>query len=152
MGTPNTSAIAAGIAALLEGLTYQDAPLYTLVKVGAVQDPTDVIRYAAITMESRKTERFDSGWKVNSTPVLLVESGVDMTDATLAENTVMDIGDMLTSLFVARLSLGGVPGVYVTLVDQDDKAMYKLYPNGRIYRVHQCYVKAIQQYNVVVTG
>src|SRR5258708_39692906 len=41
--------------------------LYDTVKLSTVQDPTDVGNYAALSFQTRKTERFASGWKVNST-------------------------------------------------------------------------------------
>lgn len=128
-------------------------PLYTLAQIGAVQDPTDVVTYAAITMVTRKTERFTVGWKVNSKPVLQIETGIDTTSAAMPalEGQIMDIADLLTGLFVARYALNSAPGVYVTLVDRDDQVVYKVYPGGRIYRCHLCYVMPVDQYNVVPT-
>lgn len=126
-------------------------PLYTLAQIGAVQDPTDVVTYAAVTLTTRKTERFTVGWKVNSKPVLQIESGIDTTSAAMpvVEGQIMDISDLLTGLFVTRYAINGAPGVYVDLVDTDDRAVYKVYPGGRIYRCHLCFVVPVDQYNVV---
>jgi hypothetical protein len=49
---------------------------------------------------------------------------------------------------VRNITLGAVPGVYVTLFDMQDAALYKEFPNGRVYRLGWVFVKAVQQYNV----
>lgn len=146
----NSTAIGQGIVSILQGLQYNGAPMYNLVKFGAVQDPTDVIRYASITRKDRITKRFDSGWKVNSTPVFEIETGVDMTDTTQAETQANDIADALTAYFLSHISLVNVQGVYVTLTNMNDQMAYKAYPSGRVYRVSLVYVEAVQQYNVQV--
>lgn len=131
--------------------------LLNLTKLGEVQDPTDVVPFASVTGLSRKTERFSSGWKVNSKPVFQIESGADLgiptapVSSSAAEALLFNIADTLIGYFVAHIALGGVPGVYVTLVDMDDRWGYKQYFNGRIYRVHRCFVHAVQQYNVLVS-
>lgn len=130
-------------------------PVYHTLKLGAMQDPTDIAVYASVSLLHRKTERFaGSGYKVNSLPVLEIETGLDMTNADMSvvEAKLMDIADALTSLFVERFEIAQAQGVYVNLVDQDDEALYKEYPNGRVYRVHLCYVQPIQQYNVTPTA
>lgn len=130
--------------------------LYQLAKLGAMQDPTDVSPYAAVTGRKRKTARFDSGWKVNSVPVFVIETGADLgtptapVSSTNVEQYILNAADILTGFFVAHITLGSVPGVYVTLVDMDDEFHYNRYPNGHIYRTHYCFVQAIQQFNVLV--
>lgn len=130
--------------------------LYQLAKLGAMQDPTDVSPYVAVTGRRRKTARFDSGWKVNSTPVFAIESGADLgtpaapVNSTAVETYILNVADILTGFFVAHITLGNAQGVYVTLVDMDDEFHYNQYPNGHIYRTHFCYVQAIQQFNVLV--
>jgi hypothetical protein len=124
--------------------------LYNMVKLGEVQDGTDLTTYASVTFQSRNTRRFDSGWQINSTPVFQIETAADQTDSTVAETTVMQAADNLTSLFASRYQLN-TAGVYVTLLDQDDRAAYRVFPNGRIYRISLIYVKCINQYTVTLT-
>ena len=130
--------------------------LYALSKLGEVQDPTDSVPFASVFGQRRATKRFDSGWKVNSTPIFAIESGADLgtqqapIGSSVAEALILNIADILTGFFVAHIALGGVQGVYVTLVDADDTFSYKQFYNGRVYRIHRCFVKAVQQYNVLV--
>jgi hypothetical protein len=121
---------------------------YTLAKLGAVVDQTDLMPYAAVTFVSGKTERFVSGWKINSTPRWKIESGFDQTNSTTAELQLCAARDLLLPFFMRNISLGSVPGVYVTLLDADDAALYKEFPNGRVYRLGWIFVKSVQQYNV----
>jgi hypothetical protein len=130
----------------------EGSPLYTLVKVGAVTDPTDVIAFCAITFDEAKTTRYSSGWRVDDRPVFLIESGFDMTDATAAEQSLMTARDVLIPIYLASVSLNATPGVYITLLPQPDKAAYKVYPQGRIYRVHHLMVQAAAQYNIAVAA
>lgn len=139
--------------------TWQIAtPLYSLIKIGEMQDPTDVAVYASIVFMRRKTERLTggAGWRVNSKPLFAIETGFDTTgaDMTVIENNLMDVADQLTGLFVERFQIGGTaPGVYTDLVeDADDEGAFREFPNGRTYRVHECYVQPIQQYNVLPTS
>ena len=130
--------------------------LYALSKLGEVQDPTESVPFASVYARRRSTKRFDSGWKINSTPIFVIESGADLgtqqapISSSAAEALILNIADVLTGFFVAHIALGGVAGVYVTLVDADDEFGYKQFYNGRTYRLHRCYVKAVQQYNVLV--
>ncbi len=128
------------------------APLYTLVKVGAVTDPTDVVAFCAITFDQGATKRYASGWRVDDRPVFLIESGFDMSDSTIAEQAVMTARDVLIPIYLAQISLNATPGVYITLLPQPDKAAYKVYPQGRIYRVHHLMVQAAAQYNIAVAA
>lgn len=130
--------------------------LVQLAKLGAMQDPTDVAPYISVSGRRRKLARFSSGWKVNSTPVFVIETGADLgtpqspVNSTAVEQYILNAADTLTGFFVAHITLGNVPGVYVTLVDMDDDFGYSQFMNGRIYRTHHCYVQAIQQFNVLV--
>ncbi len=128
------------------------APLYTLAKVGAVTDPTDVTAFCAVTFDEAKTTRYSSGWRVDDRPVFLIESGFDMTDATQAEQSLMTCRDVLIPIYLAQITLSDTPGVYITLLEQPDKALYKAYPQGRIYRVHHLLVRAAVQYNIQVAA
>lgn len=165
MAGPSTKAIGQALVLYLQSIQYNAAPLYTLAKFGSVTDPTDVTNYVSVTFEEGYTRRYtNTGWKMDDAPVFLIESGFPYssptatTDSTTAENLLTDARDLLIPLFAATVSLGGSPnpggpvvGMYdVTLSDMPDKAAYKLMPNGAIYRVHQLFVKARQQYNVVV--
>ena len=127
--------------------------LYNYVHLGEIQDPTDIANYAAVTWKSRKLTRFDAGWKLNSEPVFQIESGFDLTgaDTSKIEPAIMNVADTLAFLFAHRYTLNGVPGVYVTMIDQDDQSTFKIYPAGRIYRAALNYCKAIQQVNVQIT-
>jgi len=131
--------------------TIGQGPLfYSFVKLGAVQDPTDITTYAAVTLLKRKTERYDSGWQVHSKPIFQVETGANMqSDSTSSEQIIMKASDLLSFLLVHRYQLNAAPGVYITLTDMDDSAGYKEYINtGRIYRIVLCYFECVQQYQV----
>jgi hypothetical protein len=138
--------------------TWQIAtPVYSLIKIGEMQDPTDVATYASIVFMRRKTERLTggTGWRVNSKPIFAIESGFDTTgaDMTVVENTLMDVADQLTGLFVEHFQIGNASGVYTNLVeDADDEGAFREFPNGRTYRVHECYIQPVQQYNVTPTS
>jgi hypothetical protein len=138
------------------GLTGQSwtvgsgALTYTLVKVGAVTDPTDVTTYCSITFDKGKTERKAVGWRVKAHSTFLIESGFDMSDANAAETALMTTRDVLLPVYAAQISLNSTPGVYLTLLDTDDEAKYKMYPNGRIYRVHHLLIAAAHEYNITV--
>lgn len=123
---------------------------YSLVKVGAVTDPTDVTTYCAITFEKGKTDRKAVGWRVKAHSAFLIESGFDMSDANAAETALMTTRDVLLPVYASQISLNSTPGVYLTLLDTDDEAKYKAYPNGRIYRVHLLTVAAAHEYNLTV--
>lgn len=125
--------------------------VYSLVKVGAVTDPTDVTTYCAITFEDGMTDRKAVGWRVKAHSAFLIESGFDMSDATLAEQNLMNVRDVLLPVYAAQISLNSTPGVYLTLLDKADEAKYKVYPNGRIYRVHLLQVSAAHEYNITVS-
>lgn len=165
MAGPSTKAIGQALVLYLQSIQYNSAPLYTLAKWGSIIDPTDVVNYVSVTFEEGYTRRYtNTGWKMDDAPIFLIESGFPYSgpavtaDSTTTENLLTDARDLLIPLFAATVSLGGTPnvggpvaGVYdVTLSDMPDKALYKLYPNGSIYRVHQLFVKAHQQYNVTV--
>lgn len=149
---PDTNAIATSLKTFLQAVQYNSAPLYSLVKIGSVTDPTDVVTYASITFDKGMTERYASGWRIDDRPVFLIESGMSMDDSTAAETLLMGIRDLLIPLFLSQVSLNSTPGVYMTLLEQEDRALYKAYPNGRIYRVHHLFVKVAAQYNVTVSG
>jgi hypothetical protein len=124
---------------------------YSLVKVGAVTDPTDVTTYCSITFENGMTDRKAVGWRVKAHTAFLIESGFDMSDATLAEQNLLSTRDVLLPVYAAQISLNSTPGVYLTLLDKADAAKYKAYPNGRIYRVHLLQVAAAHEYNITVS-
>jgi hypothetical protein len=147
----NTNAIADGIVTLLQTLQYQSANLYNLVKKGSMQDPTDNLNYAAVTFAEGLAKHYASGGKIDDQPIFQIESGFPYTDATAAETLLLNARDIVLNLFLSRVYLGSVPGVYLALVgEQSDRGQYKVYPNGNIYRVHQAYVKAFQMYNVTI--
>lgn len=123
---------------------------YTLVKVGAVIDPTDITTFCAITFAQGMTDRKAVGWRVKAHSAFLIESGFDMSDANTAETALMTTRDVLLPVYAAQISLNSTPGVYLTLLDQADKSAYKAYPNGRIYRVHHLLVSAAHEYNITV--
>lgn len=154
MGQGNTKAIGQAIATFLQGVQYNNAPLYSIAKLGTVTDPTDVAIYGAVTFQQGMTKRYTNvGWKIDDTPGWLIESGIDQTngDTSVIEEQLMDIRDLLIATFAASVSLNSTGQVYdVTLYDVPDKAAFKVYPNGRIYRVHQLMVKAHQQFNVTL--
>lgn len=138
------------------GLTGQSwtvgsgALTYTLVKVGAVTDPTDVVTYCSVLFEKGKTDRKAVGWRVKAHSSFIIESGFDMTDGNAAEVALMTTRDVLLPVYAAQISLNSTPGVYLTLLDQEDEAMFKAYPNGRIYRVHRLIVEAAHEYNITI--
>lgn len=155
MGQGNTKAIGQAIVTFLQGIQYNNAALYALAKLGTITDATDVGGvYASVTLQMGVTKRYTNvGWKIDDSPVFLIESGIDQTsgDTSVIEQQLLDIRDLLVSTFTATVSLNGTYEVYdVTLYDAPDKAAFKVYPNGRIYRVHQLLVKAHQQFNVTV--
>lgn len=123
---------------------------YTLVKVGTVTDPTDVTTYCSVLFGKGKTDRKAVGWRVKAESIFIIESGFDMTDGNAAEVALMTTRDVLLPVYAAQISLNSTPGVYLTLLDHEDEAMFKQYPNGRIYRVHQLIVGAAHEYNITV--
>lgn len=123
---------------------------YSLVKVGAVTDPTDVTTFCAVTFDEGTTSRKAVGWRVKAHTTFLIESGFDMSDATTAEQNLMTTRDVLLPVYASQISLNSTPGVYLTLLDEPDKAMYKAYPNGRVYRVHHLLIGAAHEYNITV--
>lgn len=124
---------------------------YSLVKVGGITDPTELSSYCSITFEQGTTDRKAVGWRVKARSAFLIESGFDyLADATAAEQSVMAVRDVLLPVYAAQISLNSTPGVYLTLLDQADKARYKAYTNGRVYRVHQLIVGAAHEYNITV--
>ena len=126
---------------------------YTLVKVGAVTDPTDVLNYCAITFEEGMSERKASGWRIDDRPRFLIESGFDMTNSTVAEQSILTARDVLLPIYFAQISLNNIPGVYLTLMKTPDRALYKEYRNvGRLYRTHQFMVQAATEYNIPVSA
>ncbi len=125
---------------------------YDTIKLGAITDPTDVIKYCAITFNDGETIRKASGWRLENRPRFLVESGFDNTNATTAQQALMTTRDVMLPIYFAQISLNNTPGVYLTLINQPDRALYKLFPNGRIYLVHQAMVQAVSQYNVSTNG
>ena len=128
--------------------------LFNTVKVGEVQDPTDISNYAAVLFQSRKSARYDTGWKANSEPTFEVECGYDMTGASTStvDAAMMNALDILDFLKLQRYTLNAASsGVYVTLVDKDDQARWKLYPNGKVYRIGLSYFKVLQQHNLSIT-
>lgn len=130
-------------------------PAYNTIKLGPMQDPTDAGNmYAAVTLIRRKTVRMEAGWRVNSKPILEIETGILLTNANteVVEGQLMDVADALSRLFVERFALNGAQNVIVTLVDMDDTALYKEFPNGQVYRIHLTYVEPVQQYNVTPTA
>jgi hypothetical protein len=146
---PNTLAIANEIVTLLQGLQYQSAPLYKLVKLGAIQDPTDSTPGAGVFFDTGQTKRFDSGWKVNDHPGFKIESIMDLNNATTTEQFLLDgIRDVVIPFFIKQVSLQSTPGVYVTFLGDTDRAFYSKLPNGIVYRFHWMWVRAVQQYNV----
>jgi len=147
----NTNGIADGIVTLLQTLQYQSANLYAIVKKGSMQDPTDSLNYAAVTFAEGIAKHYASGGKIDDQPVFQVESGFAFLDATAAETLLLNARDIVLNLFLSRVYLGSVAGVYLALVgEQADRGQYKIYPNGNIYRVHLCYVQARQMYNVTI--
>lgn len=127
------------------------ALVYSLVKVGAVTDPTDVTSFCAITFDQGMTDRKAVGWRVKAHSAFLIESGFDMSDANIAEQNLMTTRDVLLPVYASQISLNSTPGVYLTLLDKADVAKYKAYPNGRIYRVHLLQVVAAHEYNITVS-
>lgn len=132
-------------------------PLYaaTSVFLGGVQEPTDVIPCVSILYQQRQTERHTAGWRVHSKPTFLLETLAEYTNPRTAELFIMKAADVLTALFLSRITLPGASQVYVVYGDgagsaaiPPDVAMYKAFPNGRVYRVHQLKVTATEQYNV----
>lgn len=123
---------------------------YSLVKIGAVTDPTDVINYCSITFDEGKTEPLATGWRVRAHTTFQIESGFDMSDGTVAEQSVMTVRDVLLPIYSAKITLNAATGVYLTLLDQSDRARFKAFPNGRVYRIHQMYIKAALEYNVMI--
>jgi len=145
---PNTLAIANEIVTLLAGLQYQSAPLYKQVKLGAIQDPTDITPCAGVFFDTGQTKRFDSGWKVNDHPGFKIESIMDLNSSTTAEQFLANMRDIVIPMFIAQVSLQQTPGVYVTFLGDTDRAFYSRLPSGIVYRFHWMWVKAVQQYNV----
>ena len=145
---PNTVAIENEIVTLLQGLQYQSAPLYKLVKLGAIQDPTDVTPCAGVFFESGHTKRFDSGWKVNDQPAIKIETIMDLNDSAATETFLGNMRDIIIPFFIKQVSLQSTPGVYVTFLGDLDRAFYQRLPSGIVYRFHWMWVKAVQQYNV----
>jgi hypothetical protein len=125
---------------------------YSFVKLGYVTDPTDVTTYCAITFLDGTTKRKASGWRIEDRPRFMVESGFDMTDGTAAEQALMTTRDVLLPIYFAQISLNATPGVYLTLMDQPDKAVMRPFPNGRIYRAHLFMVQAANEYNIAVSN
>ncbi len=164
MAGSNTKTIGHALVTYLQSLQYSASPLYALVKFGAIADPTDVTNYASVTFAEGYTKRYtNTGWKMDDALVFEIESGFfysdpnAATDTTAVEDLLADTRDLLIPLFAATVSLGGTPtgspvaGMYdLTLADMPDKSAYKLFPNGRVYRVHQLWVRAHAQYNVQV--
>src|SRR6266851_3436021 len=72
---------------------------YTLVKVGAVTDPTDVTTYCSVTFDKGKTERKAVGWRVKAHSDFMIESGFEMSDATIAEQNLMTTRDVLLPIY-----------------------------------------------------
>lgn len=126
--------------------------IYTLVKIGAVVDPTDVTTYCSITFDVGEAKRYASGWRIDERSTFLIESGFDMTDPLSAEQSLMTTRDVLLPIYFAQISLNNTPGIYLTNLNQPDRSAYKLYPNGRIYRVHLLTVQAVGHYNISVAG
>jgi hypothetical protein len=145
---PNTLAIANEIVTLLQGLQYQSAPLYKQVKLGAIQDPSDITPCAGVFFDTGQTKRFDSGWKVNDHPGFKIESIMDLSDGPTTEAFLANMRDVVIPFFIKQVSLQSTPGVYVTFLGDVDRAFYSKLPNGIVYRFHWMWVRAIQQYNV----
>src|SRR5579863_5830912 len=76
-------------------------PLYKpgSVKIGTIQDPTDLVSCVSITLVQRQAERFDAGWKLNSKPTFLLETLADLSNATTAETFIMQAADVLMAIF-----------------------------------------------------
>ena len=84
---------------------------YTLVKVGAVTDPTDVTTYCSVTFAQGVTDRKAVGWRVKAHSAFIIESGFDMSDATSAEQNLMTVRDVLLPIYAAQISLNSTPGL-----------------------------------------
>lgn len=126
----------------------------TSVFLGTVQDPTDIVPCVSVAFVQRHIERFDAGFKVNSHPTFLVETLADLTDGKAAEIFILNAADILVSVFMARATIPGASQVYMVYGGQfkkdipPDLARYKVFPNGRVYRVHQMQVQAVDQFNI----
>ena len=158
MGTANTLALANGLVTLLQGLQLNGQPLFlaSSVQIGEIQDPTDIVPCCSVTWKQRQSERFNSGWQIHSKPTFQIETLCDLKNATAAETFIMQAGDLITGLFISRASVPGAPQVYMVQgglgqnVPAPDTTSYKLYPGGKVFRVHQCLVQAVDQYQVVI--
>ena len=144
----NTVAIANAIVTLQQSVMVNSAPFYTYVKVGAIQNPTNLTSYCSITFKQGKTVRYKSGWTMQDCPEFVLESGFDMTDSTVAETALMTCRDLLIPMYAQDITLNNLQGVTLTRLDVPDDGGYKGYSNGKVYRVHLLHVKPVQYYTI----
>jgi hypothetical protein len=158
--------IGQGLQALIASVQNGANPLYGLVKLGAVFDPTPYTSFAEITLATAKSKPAGSGgqqigWRIEDDPLWCVASGWDYeADSTAAMTNMLTAMDILVPFLHTHYQIPNpnnpsiaIASLYhLTEWDRDERARPVRFPNGRVYLMWEIYLGTKQQYNVTIVN
>lgn len=160
----NRLAIGQGLVSLLQGITNPNTsqPLYGLVKLGALFDPSNLTSWAEVTHLQGQGGPAGSGgpsvgWRIDEQVTYLITSGVGPyeTDSTAAQTNMLTIQDILLPTLHQhfQLPVSGNPtiaiqSVYSVLPTQVDRSRPVRFPNGSVWLLWDVPVIVKQQYSI----
>jgi hypothetical protein len=158
--------IGQGLVALVQSVMNGPNPLYGLVKLGSVFDPTPYTSFVEITFATGKSKPAGSGgqqigWRIEDDPLWCVASGWDYeADSTAATVNMLTAMDILIPFLHTHYQIPNpnnpsiaIASLYhLTEWDRDERARPVRFPNGRIYLMWEIYLGTKQQYNVTIVN
>ncbi len=158
--------IGQGLQTLIAGVMNGANPLYGLVKLGAVFDPTPYTSFVEITFANAKSKPAGSGgqqigWRIEDDPLWCITSGWDYeADSTAAMTNMLTAMDILVPFLHTHYQVPNptnpsiaIASLYhLTEWERDERARPVRFPNGRIYLMWEIYLGTKQQYNVTIVN
>lgn len=151
---PSTLVIGQAIQSILQNATINSAPAYAHVILGGLKDYTDDFPVAVILTAKASSDRYTMGRSARIHDVLQFEisSVVDYTSAAVAEQSIMNLRDTATFLFVQSATLGnpsalmGVPGVNIIRCMPNSEHFDFPAINGQRRRSHSFLLEVTYEY------
>lgn len=141
-------------------------PLYQLVKLGHVLNPGNAAAWCEVTILQGMSGPAGSGgnlvgWRIEDNPTFLVTSaaGPYEVDSEAAETAILTIMDVTLPVLrqhyqmpQANNIVQAIPQVYSVLLNQADRTVIKVFPNGHTYKLWNVLMTVKQQYNITLVS
>ncbi len=162
----NRLGIGQSLVALLAALTNPNtnAPLFGVVKLGAIFDPGNNTTFAEVTHFQGRSQHAGSGgntigWRVEDSVLydLTCGAGPYQLDSTAAQTNMLTIMDVVLPALHTHYQLPNasnptiaLQSVYSTLEDSPDRSQPVRFPDGNVFLLWSQRIEVRQQYGVTL--